>query len=172
MQLDYFWFVFYFCDLLRSPQRHCSGQSFFSILEAFLQISQNTLSPDVGDIDWDCFVWTQKQGMACQDLSVGHEGKKVRLRFFSLKAVAPASLFIVADDETPSKTCHILMNAVHFLRMVLRSLQNEKCQRLKTWKLSLGLFVKQTYDFIAEEGCVLFLVSGQEVISTQVKQTW
>lgn len=86
--------------------------------------------------------------------------------------MAPASLFIVADDETPSKTCHILMNAVHFLRMVLRSLQNEKCQWLKTWKLSLGLFVKQTYDFIAEEGCVLFLVSGQEVISTQVKQTW
>ena len=113
-------------------------------------MSQNILSPDVGDVDWDSVTSVDDWDTFCLGtktdwgLSLScHEGKKVCLHFSLCKGkrqqLLPQFFFFVGGGETPYRKRHILMSAVKFSQMApeCSSSQIEKYLWLTTWKLNM-----------------------------------
>lgn len=164
MQLEHFWFAFYFCDLLRSseswlilkkaksspPQTHCSGHYSFVYFGSFLT-----------DVTKHFVPWCRRCRLRLSDFSgwlgyilFGHKNRLGSVTFLPWRqegvlTIFPCvrvkgsssclNFFFVGGGETPYRKRHILMSAVKFSQMApeCSSWQIEKYLWLMTWKLNM-----------------------------------
>ena len=187
MQLEHFWFAFYFCDLPRSceswlilkkakssaPQTHCSGHYSFVYFGSFLTNLTKHSAPwcrrcRLRLLDFSGWlryisVWAQKQIGVCHFLAM--KTKRCAYIFPCIRVEGSSSFlnfFFVGGGETSSRKRHILMSAVEFLWMApeCSSSQIEKYLWLTTWKLNMGPVNMDTWlsDFCALIGWELCLI--------------